>query len=50
MSNPPWSPIIGHFAGGIDAAKTDINPGSATNFWKMRIEAKGATTSTSSKT
>ena len=44
VSNPPWSPIIGHFAGGIDAtAKTDINPGSATNFWKMRIEAKGAT-------
>jgi hypothetical protein len=44
VSNPPWSPVIGRFASGIDAiAKTDVNPGSATNFWKTRIEAKGAT-------
>jgi hypothetical protein len=44
ISNPPWSPIIGRFADGIDAtAKTDINPGSATDFWQMRIQAKGAT-------
>jgi hypothetical protein len=44
VSNPPWSPVIGRFASGIDAtAKTDVNSGSATSFWKMRIEAKGAT-------
>jgi hypothetical protein len=43
LSNPPWSPIIGGFAGGIDAtAKTDINPGSARDFWRTRIQAKGA--------
>jgi hypothetical protein len=43
LSNPPWSPIIGRFAGGIDAtAKTDINPGSARDFWRTRIQAKGA--------
>ena len=30
ISNPPWSPVIGRFASGIDAtAKTDINPGNA---------------------
>ena len=44
LSNPPWSPIIGHFAGGIDAtAKTDVNPASAKDFWRTRIQAKGAT-------
>lgn len=44
LSNPPWSPIIGRFAAGIDAtAKTDINPGSARDFWRMQIQAKGAT-------
>jgi hypothetical protein len=44
LSNPPWSPIIGHFPSGIDAtAKTDINPGSARDFWRTRIQAKGAT-------
>ena len=29
---------------GIDAmAKTDIDPGTATDFWQVRVEAKGAT-------
>ena len=36
--------VIGNFAGGIDAtAKTDIDPGKATDFWQVRISAKGAT-------
>ena len=36
--------VIGNFAGGIDAtAKTDIDPGKATDFWQFRISAKGAT-------
>jgi quercetin dioxygenase-like cupin family protein len=44
VSNPPWSPVIGNFAGGIDAtAKTDVDPGKATDFWQLRISAKGAT-------
>ena len=44
VTNPPWSPVIGNFANGIDAtAKTDTNPGNATSFWQVRISAKGAT-------
>jgi hypothetical protein len=44
VSNPPWSPVIGRFADGIDAsAKTDVDPGTATDFWQVRISAKGAT-------
>jgi len=44
VTNPPWSPVIGNFAGGIDAtAKTDTDPGNATDFWQIRISAKGAT-------
>jgi hypothetical protein len=44
VTNPPWSPVIGRFADGIDAtAKTDINPGSATDFWQARLDAKGST-------
>ncbi len=44
VSNPPWSPVIGTFAGGIDAtAKTDIDSGKANDFWQVRISAKGAT-------
>ena len=36
--------VIGNFAGGIDAtAKTDVDPGHATDFWQVRISAKGAT-------
>ena len=35
---------IGNFANGIDAtAKTDIDPGNATDLWRIRISAKGAT-------
>jgi hypothetical protein len=44
VTNPPWSPVIGHFEGGIDAAsKTDVDSGTATDFWQVRIGAKGAT-------
>jgi hypothetical protein len=44
ITNPPWSPVIGQFAGGIDArAMTDVDPGTATDFWKVNISAKGAT-------
>ena len=44
VTNPPWSPVIGNFANGIDAtAKTDTDPGNATSFWQIRISAKGAT-------
>jgi hypothetical protein len=44
VDNPPWSPVIGRFASGIDAtAKTDINPGPAAAFWRSRIETRGAT-------
>jgi hypothetical protein len=43
VTNPPWSPVIGRF-NGIDATvKTDTKPGPATDFWKVRISAKGAT-------
>src|SRR6476661_7257261 len=44
VSNPLWSPVIGQFQDGIQAkAKTDVDPGAATSFWKMKISAKGAT-------
>jgi hypothetical protein len=44
VTNPPWSPVIGRFQDGIDAtARTDIDPGVATAFWKVDISAKGAT-------
>ena len=42
VSNPLL--VIGNFAGGIDAAaKTDTDPGNPTDFWQVRISAKGAT-------
>jgi hypothetical protein len=51
VSNPPWSPVIGRFPRGLDAtAKTDINPGSATDFWQMRIQAKDVMSSLSDPT
>jgi hypothetical protein len=44
ITNPPWSPVIGSFASGIDATvRTDTNPDNATDFWQIRISAKGAT-------
>lgn len=44
VTNPPWSPVIGSFQDGIDAkAKTDVDPSNATDFWQVRIAAKGAT-------
>jgi hypothetical protein len=44
VSNPPWSPVVGSFASGIDAkAKTDVDSDAATDFWQVRIDANGAT-------
>ena len=44
VTNPSWSPVIGGFQSGIDAkAKTDVDPGAAKDFWKMKISATGAT-------
>jgi len=44
ITNPPWSPVIGRFDNGIEArAKTDVDPGPATHWWKIEISAKGAT-------
>jgi len=44
VTNPPWAPVIGRFEGGIDAkARTDVDPGKAHDFWKVKISAKGAT-------
>ena len=44
VTNPPWSPVIGGFQGGIEAkAKTDVDPGRAKDFWKMKMSAEGAT-------
>jgi hypothetical protein len=44
VTNPPWSPVVGRFLGGIEAkAKTDVREGVATDRWKMSISAKGAT-------
>ena len=44
VTNPTWSPVIGQFPSGIEAStKTDIDPGRATDFWKVNISAKGAT-------
>ena len=43
VTNPPWSPVIGGFQGGIEAkAKTDVDPGRAKD-WKMKMSAEGAT-------
>jgi quercetin dioxygenase-like cupin family protein len=44
ITNPSWSPVIGRFQDGIDAtAKTDVDSGTATHFWQIRISANGAT-------
>ena len=44
VTNPAWSPVVGRFQDGIDAkAKTDVDPGAAKDFWKVKISAKGAT-------
>jgi hypothetical protein len=43
VSNPPWSPVIGRFNGIHTAAKTDIDPGPQKDFWRARINVKGAT-------
>ena len=44
ITNPPWSPVIGRFADGIDATvKTDVDAGNATDFWQGRLSFKGAT-------
>lgn len=42
VSNPPWSPVVGRFEGGIDAkAKVDTDTGKPD--WKAKIEVKGPT-------
>jgi quercetin dioxygenase-like cupin family protein len=44
VTNPSWSPVVGRFQDGIRAqTKTDVDPGVATDFWKVDISAKGAT-------
>jgi len=43
VSNPPWSPVIGRFNDIEAAAKTDIDPGPATHFWRARININEAT-------
>ncbi len=44
VTNPPWSPVVGRFANGINArAMTDIDPGRPTSFWQVNLTAKGAT-------
>jgi hypothetical protein len=44
VTNPPWSPVVGRFESGIDAtAKTDVDSGTATDFWQSRLSVKGAT-------
>ncbi len=44
VTTPLWSPVIGQFPTGIHAkTKTDIDPGRRTDYWKVNLEAKGAT-------
>src|SRR3954452_9216832 len=44
VTNPPWSPVIGRFADGIHTtAKTDIDPSHKKDYWRARIDVKGAT-------
>jgi quercetin dioxygenase-like cupin family protein len=43
VSNPPWSPVIGRFNDINATAKTDIDPGRATDFWRIRIKADDPT-------
>src|SRR3954464_6199917 len=44
VTNPTWAPVIGRFAGGVHAtAKTDVDPGPKKDFWRARINVKGAT-------
>jgi len=45
VTNPPWSPVVGTFAGGFNAnAKpAATNAGNTTDPWQIRITAKGWT-------
>ena len=44
VTNPPWSPVVGTFQGGIDAkAQPATNAGNGTDLWQIRITAKGWT-------
>jgi len=43
VTNPPWSPVIGRFDGIQTTAKTDVDPGPKKDFWRARINVKGAT-------
>jgi hypothetical protein len=44
ITNPPWSPVVGRFQGGIHAtAKTAIDKGADEQFWRFKISANGPT-------
>jgi hypothetical protein len=44
VTNPPCAPVVGRFQASIAAkTKTDIDPGHSKDFWKVKIEANGAT-------
>ena len=43
VTNPTWSPVVGRFDGIHTVAKTDVDPGAKKDFWKARIDVKGAT-------
>src|SRR5262249_32629016 len=43
-TKPPWSPVLGSFASGIDATpQTDTHSRNATSLWQLPISANGAT-------
>ena len=43
VTNPTWSPVVGRFDGIHTVARTDVDPGAKKDFWKARIDVKGAT-------
>lgn len=43
VTNPPWSPVTGRFNDIHTSAKTDVDPGPRKDFWRARIDVKGAT-------
>jgi hypothetical protein len=43
VTNPSWSPVTGHFNGIHTRVKTDVDPGPAKDFWRARINVRGAT-------
>jgi hypothetical protein len=43
VTNPPWSPVIGRFNDIHTTVQTDVEPGPANDFWRARIDVRGAT-------